>query len=566
MSERAKASEQSDLANIPFPGSIVSETLKATETSLAVFWIYRGNENLTGTRLKWDLMGMEVGEFDVPWGQLRYVITSLKPNTEYRVRAYGVRGNDVSNQNASVRAATKPATSKPSSPTQLVATPTKDSMALTWSGPANASSYKLRYGIAPSGAVIKTESTSNTRHTFSGLVPDTHYYFEVCSTNNNGDSAPTRIEKRTLQVPVAPTNLRATAAITTMDVQWSASSGAVDYVVRYGLEPGGAVNTLITSLPRQVLGSLSKNTLYYIQVNARNINGESLPSRITRKTLDGPALPLKPGSLTVVSTHDVINILWGAPQSSAYIVSIKLDDQQGEVLDSQPTPYMNYRFQNLRPETSYAIEVRSTNASGESEPSVGRATTNAFQAPANLTLDELTDDSALIHWSAGADYLADAQYEVYLGEDYLGVFSDKLYRITGLTEKNEYEFRVRAKGVGRYGLGDYFSAFASKSFKTRAFTGIRICSPGNLRGVRVTTTTALLTWDEPYATCALCPDAVGYEVTGDGIGPINVTHPPCEVTGLSNDREHRLWVRTKAGGNNVSKPSGVLIRRVPVPE
>jgi hypothetical protein len=285
MSERGKESDPSDMAFLAPPMSIVAP--RQTESSLTVSWGYAIGGEQTGTRLMWDVGGVDAGEIDVPGKPPSFEIINLMPNTEYRVRAFGMRGDEVSVGSVSVKGTTKPATSKPPSPTQLAATPTKDSMALAWSGPANASSYKLSYGVAPSGAVIKTESTSNTRHTFSGLVPDTHYYFEVCSTNNNGDSAPTRIETRTLQVPVAPTDLRASAAITTMDVQWSASSGAVDYVVRYGLEPGGAANTLITSLPRQVLGSLSKNTLYYIQVNARNINGESLPSRITRKTPTG---------------------------------------------------------------------------------------------------------------------------------------------------------------------------------------------------------------------------------------------------------------------------------------
>ena len=47
--------------------------------------------------------------------------------------------------------------------------------------------------------------------------------------------------------------------------------------------------------------------------------------------------------------------------------------------------------------------------------------------------------------------------------------------------------------------------------------GVRICAPGNVRGQRTSPNTAQLTWDEPYATCHLCPDAIGYDVYGEGI-------------------------------------------------
>lgn len=309
MSEYEFESVESGKAYVAPPGSIVG--LSQTETTITVTWIYAPGGGQTGTRLRWEVENVPVGEFDVSIGMVRYEIVALMPNNQYRIRAFGLKGDEVSVSSVSVLATTAPAISKPASPTNLVATPTKDSMALTWSGPANASSYTVSYGLAPNGAEIKAEITSNTHYTFSSLGSDTHYYFDVCSSNNNGDSAPTRVVKRTLQVPVPPANLRATSAITTMDVEWSVSVGAVDYVIRYGVEPGGATNTLTTRLLKLPLVNLIKNTLYFVQVNARNINGESLPSRITQKTLDGPALPPKPGSLAIVTTHDVLTVFWG---------------------------------------------------------------------------------------------------------------------------------------------------------------------------------------------------------------------------------------------------------------
>lgn len=550
-------SDESEVANVMPPITLTASA--QSESSIRVIWGYMAGGGHTASRLKWDVQGSPVGGFDVPITSLSYVISGLSPNTQYRIQVFGLKGSDVSPVSKHALATTEPGTALPASPTNLAATPTKDTMALTWAGPANASSYKLSVGLAPSGPVIRSETSTNRAFTFSGLNTGTNYYFEVRSSNNIGDSAPARIIKQTLQVPTTPTGLRATPAILSMEVEWVASASAVDYVIRYGVEPGGAVTTLTTRLLRESLTNLIKNTLYFVEVSARNSNGESSPARITQKTLDGPVRPPKPGSLHVVTTHDAVTITWGPPQSEGYIVSIGIETAQREVLVTEPTPYMNHRFQRLRPDTRYFIEVRATNAGGDSDPSVSSALTKTFQPPQQLTLGELTDDSAYLSWSTGADYTAEVRYEVYLGNQRLATIAEKAYRVTGLAEATEYEFKVRAKGVGNYGLDDYFSAYTSKRFNTPVYSRDRICSPGNLNGTRPTASTALLSWDEPYATCTLCPNAVGYEVSGAGITTINVTRPPCEITGLSASREYTFAVRARAAANNISAPSEVVV-------
>lgn len=557
MNEQEQQFGQPELANVAAPVAI--SATPRSESSISVTWGYNAGGGHTGTRLKWALNGSPVGQFDVPIIGLTYVITGLVANTQYQISAFGLKGNEVSPVSKDVLATTKPSTALPASPTNLAATPTKNSMALTWTGPANASSYKLSYGLAPSGAVIGSATSVTAAHTFSGLNSGTSYYFDVRSSNNVGDSQPARITKQTLQVPATPTGLRATPTISTLDVEWSASTGATDYVLRYGVEPGGAATTLTTRLLRESLANLNKNTLYFIEVSARNSNGESEAARITQRTLDGPALPPKPGTLYVESTHDTVSIIWGPPQSAQYKISIGIESQQREFFASESTSYMNHRFQHLLPDTRYFIEVRAINASGESPPSISSTATKTFPVPRELSVNELTDDSALMSWSAGAEYSASTRYELYLGDRLLTTLSERTYRLTGLTESTEYLFRVRARNSGGYGLGDYFSDYVSKSFKTPPYTGVRICSPGNVRADRNTPTSATLTWDEPYATCSLCPDAVGYEVSGEGIATLNVTRPPCVVTGLSAGREYRLVVRAKAAGNNISGPSDVLV-------
>ncbi|VVO10565.1 hypothetical protein PS704_03414 [Pseudomonas fluorescens] len=102
---------------------------------------------------------------------------------------------------------------------------------------------------------------------------------------------------------------------------------------------------------------------------------------------------------------------------------------------------------------------------------------------------------------------------------------------------------------------------------TKSVSGseVRICAPGGVRGLRTSPSTAQLTWDEPYATCHLCPDAIGYEVYGWGIARQRVLRPPCELSGLNAGVEYLLYVTAKAAGNNISVPSPLRLFKLTAP-
>lgn len=103
----------------------------------------------------------------------------------------------------------------------------------------------------------------------------------------------------------------------------------------------------------------------------------------------------------------------------------------------------------------------------------------------------------------------------------------------------------------------------AKSSPDTAATFGRICSPGNLRGNRISARKATLTWDEPYSRCDLCPNAVAFEVSGSGIETVLVTHPPYELE-LSPHGNRRISVRAlAAGAKNVSGPSEIVLYESP---
>lgn len=95
----------------------------------------------------------------------------------------------------------------------------------------------------------------------------------------------------------------------------------------------------------------------------------------------------------------------------------------------------------------------------------------------------------------------------------------------------------------------------SESFLIDVASPLRICAPGNLSGLRLTSTVATLTWSEPYATCHLCPDAQGYEVSGSTFATVHVTHPPCELQLGNTYGAAHVHVRAKAADGVLSDPS-----------
>ncbi|MCU1761867.1 fibronectin type III domain-containing protein [Pseudomonas sp. 14P_8.1_Bac3] len=95
----------------------------------------------------------------------------------------------------------------------------------------------------------------------------------------------------------------------------------------------------------------------------------------------------------------------------------------------------------------------------------------------------------------------------------------------------------------------------SESVSIDVASPLQICAPGNLSGYRMSSTSATLTWSEPYATCHLCPDAKGYEVSGSTFATVHVTRPPCELQLGNTYGAAHVHVRAKAANGVLSDPS-----------
>ena len=529
-------------------GLVVTST---SESSVKISWGYGAGGGQTGTRVKWGRERSEdnfIDEIDLPLPQKKFEITGLAPGTRYYIHVYGINTEEASSP-MWVEAATSLATSPPAAPTNLNAVPTRDSMALTWSGPANVTCYKISYGVAPSGPATDTTSL-DPACTIVGLLSNTNYYIDVRSSNSNGDSAPARIVKQTLQVPAPPADLHVTPGSSKMNLTWSPSPGAIEYVVHYRVEPGGAPQTLVTSNSNHELTGLSKNTSYFIEVSAANTNGDSLPATITEKTLDGPPIPSHPGVLHLIVTYDRVAVSWaGTPREPGYELIYGLEDKYPEVIDTLTTEHLTAGIRYLVPDTRYFIEVRAFNASGHSEPS--RASTMIGPdrtQPRNLRTPGRTFCEAWVKWDRPEDHSYLIDYEITCpGREPVRTTALE-FIATGLTPEKEYLFKVQP----RRPEGPVPALTASISVMTH--DQVPPTSPRGFKSEALTEGNARLSWHPSDDNVGV----TGYEVRRNGGAwePVSQDSRTCyPVTGFTNGVAEVFEVRARDAAGNCSIPA-----------
>ena len=138
----------------------------------------------------------------------------------------------------------------------------------------------------------------------------------------------------------------------------------------------------------------------------------------------------------------------------------------------------------------------------------------APSVPAGVTASDVTQTGAKITWTASADNVGVAGYNVYVDET--KVNTDKLVEgmeleLTGLTPDTEYTVTVSAVDAAGNESGRS-AAFTFTTLKNEEPAPEKPSAPTNVKVSEITHTTAIVTW-EPAAERAMAP---GYNVYLDG--------------------------------------------------
>lgn len=223
---------------------------------------------------------------------------------------------------------------------------------------------------------------------YSGALPAGQVY-----TLATGNPAPA--------TPAVPTTLNATAvAGNTVNLNWSAVSGATSYSVYRATSPSGPfvpIATLVTAASYSdtgVAANIATGTPYYYIVTAANNGGEGAASPQASATAL-PPMPAIPASFSAVSNSPTAILLtWGAATNAAsYTVKRSLTVGGPYTTIASGLTTTTFTDSGLTSGSTYYYVVSSINAAGESANS-SEASDTASDRRLRLTFHEAAGTSA----------------------------------------------------------------------------------------------------------------------------------------------------------------------------
>ncbi|MES9877844.1 MAG: ImpA family metalloprotease [Candidatus Sedimenticola sp. 1PA] len=312
----------------------------------------------------------------------------------YQVRAYDAAGNYSGAATATAVTEVAPDTEAPSQPAQLKATATTDAVQLGWKASSDNKGVS-GYEVSRNGTVIAT--VQNTSYKDTGLKASTGYSYQVLAVDAAGNkSSAASVNAKTAeapdtQAPSQPTQLKATATTSTVQLNWKASSDNKG-VSGYEVIKNDAVIAKVQGNGYKDAG-LKASTGYSYQVRAYDAAGNrSSAATVSVTTSEAPdtQAPSVPANMTAQAnnTLGVINISWAAAIDNKGVVAYEVR-RDGQVLAS--TADTTYRDDTVQRDRAYrysvvALDAAENRSSASTEASAKLAKVDS--GPVNPDLEQ----------------------------------------------------------------------------------------------------------------------------------------------------------------------------------
>ncbi len=253
----------------------------------------------------------------------------------------------------------------PSKPANLAGTPTRTSVALTWTASTDDKGV-AGYDVYKDG--VKVDTVTGTSKTITGLTPSTAYKFKVQAKDTIGQTSDfsDEITSTTLAdtPPSKPAGLAGTPTKTSVALSWTASTDDVG-VAGYDIYQDGVKIDTVTGTSKTVTG-LTLNTEYKFKVQAKDTIGQTsvFSDEITTKTLsDTP--PTTPTGLAGTPTASTVALTWAASTDDVSVAGYDVY-QDGVKIDT--VTGTSKTVTGLSQSTAYKFKVQAKDSIGQTSP------------------------------------------------------------------------------------------------------------------------------------------------------------------------------------------------------
>ena len=307
----------------------------------------------------------------------------------------------------SVEVSASPSCVPPAAPTNLVATANNGSVALTWTAPTGAISYRILRSTTSGSGYTLVGTSGTASYTDTSVTNGTTYYYVVTASNGSCSSANSAEKSATpaCTPPSAPTNLTATPGNGQIVLAWTASTGgAVSYQVLRGTKTGGPYTAIATPTSTGYTDTgLINGTTYYYVVTASN--GSCSSANSTEASAAPVCTPPSVPTITATPGDGQVVLSWTAATGGAvsYVVSrgTVSGGPYGTVVAS-PTG-TTFTDQTVVNGTTYYYVVSSSNGTCQSLPSTQASATPVaactLVAPTGVTATA-GNQQVTLNWTA----------------------------------------------------------------------------------------------------------------------------------------------------------------------